>query len=241
MRAARSSAVVLTAVLALAGCAGFPQAPPTLPATFIPHVEPSRTPDGTFVSADGFTAVERISMRLRVETCTQFSNGSAWVLDENTLVTNRHVVEGAQRIEATTYDGRDFVATSSVYSDFADLALVEFDAEFTEFATISTEGPSTGDVLSIVGYPEGSRLHTESGAYRGSVPDTLGTDQDWVYVLQASVKPGNSGSPVTNEAGEVVGVLYAGDDFGESLVVKLSSLQNFLADESTHIPNNKTC
>jgi S1-C subfamily serine protease len=92
-----------------------------------------------------------------------------------------------------------------------------------------------------VGYPEGDRLETNSGAYYSSVPDTLDESEDFVYAISAASRPGNSGSPVANDAGEVVGVLYAGDDGDNSYAVKLSSLTVFLEDASTHKKNKFRC
>jgi S1-C subfamily serine protease len=112
----------------LSSCSVLPDGPPPLPATYIPSVEVSSGPGGQFVSTDGFNAVERISMRVRGNTCTQFINGSAWVLNENTVVTNRHVIEGAENLEVTSYDGRNYEVTSSVLSTVVDLALMTVDA-----------------------------------------------------------------------------------------------------------------
>jgi S1-C subfamily serine protease len=241
MKARLASAVTATAIVLTAGCSVLPQSPPALPTTYIPVVDVSPSMVRDFESADGFSRVERVSMRVRVITCGGFSNGSAWVLNENTVVTNRHVIEDAVTIELTSYDGRDYTGTSSVVADFADLALIKVDAEFTEFATIANDEPENGDELSIVGYPEGSRLHTETGKYGQVVEDTLGKDHDDVYSIGAPAKPGNSGSPVANDDDEVVGVLYAGTDGIISYVVALPSLKKFIEDESLHKPNKADC
>ncbi|PKQ25745.1 MAG: hypothetical protein CVT64_08590 [Actinobacteria bacterium HGW-Actinobacteria-4] len=236
-----SLAVAAITVASLAGCGVLPEGPPPLPPTFVPVVEVSARPDGLVTSTDGFTNVQRISMRVRGNTCTQFINGSAWVLNENTLITNRHVIEGAQNLEVTSYDGRDYTVTSSVLSTVVDLAMMTVDAEFTEFAVISADGPEIGDQLSIVGYPNGDRLETNTGRYYASVPDTLDNSPDFVYAIAAASRPGSSGSPVANQLGEIVGVLYAGDEGENSYAVKLSSLTVFLEDTSTHKPNPFVC
>jgi len=227
--------------LSLAACATLPEAPPPLPATFIPEVTlPSAEPEMPRGS-DGFTVVEHIAMRVSVVTCTSYGSGSAWVLDENTVVTNRHVVEGAMEIELTSYDGRHYTGTTSVLDSTADLALVHIDGTFPEVATIADEGPVSAEELYIVGYPEGDRLTTTIGRYQRVVEETLEPGSDDVDFLAAVTKEGNSGSPVANVDGEVLGVLYASNGGGESFAVTLDSVQDFLADESTHEPNVAEC
>lgn len=227
--------------LALAACAPLPQAPPPLPATFIPEVAlPSAQPQVP-VGPDGFSVVERVAMRVSVVTCTEYANGSAWVLDEDTVVTNRHVVEGAVDIELTSYDGRHYTGTTSVLDPTSDLALVHIDGTFPEVATVAAQGPVSAQELYIVGYPEADRLTTTIARYQDRVEETLEPGADDVDFLAAVTKEGNSGSAVANVDGEVVGVLYASNGAGRSYAVTLESLQDFLADPSTHEPNEADC
>ena len=73
-------AVAMAGAALLAGCAAISTAPPPLPPTFIPEIEPSSEPGSSYVSADGFDAVEHVAIRLRVETCTGYSKLSACAL-----------------------------------------------------------------------------------------------------------------------------------------------------------------
>lgn len=242
-RSAAVRAVVtgLITGLSLSACSTLPVAPPDLPSTYIPEVDAPSPEPGVPVGPDGFTIAERVALRVSAVTCSQYGNGSAWVLDENTAVTNRHVIEGAVEIELTSYDGRHYVGTSSVLAEHADLALVHIEETFPETATIADSPPTAGGEVYVVGYPEGSRLTTTDGVYRGTVRETLDNYDDRVDQLIAAIKPGNSGSAVVNEVGAVVGVAYAGDGIDGAWSVTLDSLNRFIEDTSLHEPNEAEC
>jgi S1-C subfamily serine protease len=157
------------------------------------------------------------------------------------VVTNRHVVEGATRVEVTTYDGRDYVAYSSLVAPVADLALLTLDSVFTETATIALIEPSVGDPLSIVGYPLGQALTVEDGAFIGVEQDTLGAAGGDVWFINAHIEHGSSGSPVYDENGDVVGIVYAGDEDWDALAWPASSLQELIDDPSGWVVNTAPC
>lgn len=190
---------------------------------------------------DGFSEEEHAAVRIRARTCDAFSVGSGFMLDEHTVVTNRHVVEDAQRITLTTYDGDQYDATTSAIADFADLAIVTVDKPFEFASPLGDAEPASGDVLDVVGYPLGGPLETRSGPFVGRVPDSLAPGSDDVERISVQAEHGNSGSGVYDANGNVVGVLYATDDSGQSFAVTLESLKTFLADESLQLPNDTKC
>ncbi|WP_160300021.1 S1 family peptidase [Demequina oxidasica] len=190
---------------------------------------------------DGFSDQEHAAMRIRARTCEEFTVGSGFMLDEHTVVTNRHVVEDAQTITLTTYDGEQYEGTASVMADFADLALVTVDEPLEFAAPIATTEPAPDDELDVVGYPLGGPLETRTGPFIKRVPDTIGEGRDDVDLIKVQAEHGNSGSAVYDDAGKVVGVLYATDKKGESFAVTLESLSAFLSDTSLQLPNDADC
>ena len=200
------------AALAIAACGVIPAPPPPLDADFVPDVV-SPTVDPSAASSDGFTTEQHLAVRIRVETCDGWATGSGWILSENQVVTNRHVIEGGTRIEVTTYDGRDYTVLSSQVAPVADLGLLTLDRVFTETAEYEIMGAKFLDPLTIIGYPSGDRLTVEDGHYLGAGPDEVGDTKELVWSLRGPVEPGSSGSAVFNDEGEVVAVIYAGDDF----------------------------
>jgi len=247
---ARAGAALIAGTLTLGGCSVLPQSPPPLDAVssevsasselVTPQVSPSPVSVASEV-ADGFSDEEHAAVRVRTRTCDAFTVGSGFMLDEHTLVTNRHVVEGAQTITLSTYDGKEYEATGSVTAEFADLALVTVSDSFEFAAQISSSGPDAGDMLDIVGYPLGGPLETRAGPYVQQVPDELVKGSDDVDLIEVQAEHGNSGSGVYNSDGQVVGVLYATDESGESFAVSLESLKRFLSDDSLHVSNDAVC
>jgi serine protease Do len=142
----------------------------------------------------------------------QNSLGSGFVIDEaGHILTNRHVVEGAEEIEVEFPDGGRFPATVVGRDARTDVALLKIEA--TPPLTVLPLGDSDrmdpGEWVIAVGNPFGFSNSVTVGvvSYRGR-PLTLGTQGTSVAMLQtdASINPGNSGGPLLNLAGEVVGI-----------------------------------
>lgn len=217
-----------------------PLAPDTLPPTGIPDLDPDHDYSGVD-TIDGFTAQQHASVRLRVRSCDGWSNGSGFILDEATVVTNAHVIEDALWIEVTTYDGHDFTALSSQLAPVADLGLVHLDAVFTEFVTLSDRELELGDAVQVVGYPEGQQLTVETGTYEGTSEDYVGDTGQRVHSFNAYTLPGNSGSPIYDADGHVVSVLYASDTVEWSGGWPIRWLKELLDNPSDWEPNTPSC
>ena len=231
---------LLGAALAVAACGVLPVPPPALETDFIPDVA-AATVDASSITTDGFTTEQHLAVRIRVETCTGWATGSGWVLSDHEVVTNRHVIEGAIRIEITTYDGRDFTVLSSQVAGVADLGLLTLDSVFAETADYEVTQLSRLDPVSIVGYPEGQALTVEEGHFLESEEDDVNDSGELVWLLRAHVEPGNSGSPVYNDEGSVVAVLYAGDEYHEALAWPVAWLDALIQDPSGWQDNTTTC
>ncbi|WP_159451420.1 serine protease [Demequina sp. NBRC 110054] len=232
----RRPALLVALAALLAGCATLPSSPPPLPDSFVPETNP--TVDTAYVSDDGFTLAEHASYRVRVRTCDGYATGTAFAIDEHTLVTNRHVVSEAVEVDVTTYDGRELdVVTTRIDRD-ADLALLTVDDSLDEWLELADEEAVKGDIVSVSGYPEGDSLSTVSGPIRGVVDEVFGTDADEVLLVRVPAAPGSSGSAVVDDSSEVVGVLYAidADEDGWSYAVSLDSLVTMLEDSSVLDP-----
>ena len=141
--------------------------------------------------------------------------GSAFVYDESTVVTNEHVIWGGESIELQFPNG-DWtdaeVLGSDVYSDLAvlDIAHRPEEAEPLSFAD---EFPTVGQQVLAIGNPYGFEGSMSQGVVSGVNRSLSGPAQfDIPNVVQtdAGVNPGNSGGPLVDTNARVVGVINAG-------------------------------
>jgi serine protease Do len=144
---------------------------------------------------------------------TQEGAGSGWIIDENgIIVTNNHVVEGAESITITMDDGRTFpVDISTVATDWiTDLAILKIEAE--NLPTVSVGDSSklrVGDWVVAIGNSLGERISATSGivsALEVSLPVSQDQTLNDLVQTDAAINPGNSGGPLVNMAGEVIGI-----------------------------------
>ena len=165
---------------------------------------------------------DAVAMVSAYQNDTLISTGSAFVYktDNNYgyLLTNYHVVEGADSITLTMSDDTEAEATVLGGDEYLDLAVLRVDkSNVSMVANIgNSEDMSLGDTVFTVGTPMGEEYRgtVTSGILSGkdrmvSVSVSNSNSNDWVMrVLQfdASINPGNSGGPLLNANGEVIGI-----------------------------------
>jgi len=222
----------LAGMFLAAGCGLVPGMPPEATPDYVPELEAPQVTDPGGLSADGVDAAQRMAIRVRNVGCGELTTGSGFALDERTIVTNRHVVADADRLQVMTYDGREIDAVSASITDVADLALLRTAEAVTTVPGIAAEDAAVGEDITVVGYPLGGRLTTSSGTVLGYEPDPLGSDLGLVGRTNAKVDHGSSGSAVLDADGEVVGVVYAMDSWDNSYIVPVTTLRDLVADEA---------
>jgi S1-C subfamily serine protease len=132
--------------------------------------------------------------------------GSGFNVDESGLVvTNRHIIDGAAAVIVTFLDGRSLPASTWLIHPSADLALLGLEGSSLPTATLSVDPPSPGEDVFIVGNP----LDSRGSVVRGTLSSTVTARDFPVVVIETSVYPGSSGSPVFAHDGTVVGVIFA--------------------------------
>ena len=139
------------------------------------------------------------------------------VSSDGTIVTNQHVIEGADSIVVTTRDGRDFSARLLGEDPLTDIAVLRVQASDLPTAPIGNSGDlMIGEWVVAIGNPYGYLLGNSEPSVSAGVVSAVGRnllptgDQPGVYVhmiqTDAAINPGNSGGPLINALGQVVGV-----------------------------------
>jgi len=122
-------------------------------------------------------------------------------------VTNNHVVDGADKVEVTTDDGKTFSAKVIGTDARTDLALIKVEGGSNfQFAKLSDGKPRIGDWVLAVGNPFGLGGTVTAGIVSAMGRDIGNGPYDDFIQIDAPVNKGNSGGPAFNTEGEVVGV-----------------------------------
>ena len=141
------------------------------------------------------------------------STGSGFILTEDGyVVTNAHVVEGATAITVTVPNGEDYTAKLVGTDDTNDVALVKVEAEGLAAVTIgSSDALIVGDQVVAIGNPLGELTSTMTVGYISAKDRDVTTDNKTINMIQtdAAINSGNSGGPLFNMKGEVVGITTA--------------------------------
>jgi serine protease Do len=142
---------------------------------------------------------------------TQEGAGSGWIIDEDGyIVTNNHVVEGAESVTITLSDARVFLAEIIRTDSRDDLAVIKINAEKLPAATIGDASKlRVGDWLVAIGNPLGLGISAKEGIVsRLGVSVSVSSGQTLYNLIEtsAAINPGNSGGPLVNMAGEVIGI-----------------------------------
>ncbi|WP_290496969.1 Do family serine endopeptidase [Hyphomonas sp. UBA4494] len=141
----------------------------------------------------------------------QNSLGSGVIVgSDGVIVTNNHVIDGADTFRVVLSDRREYPAELVLADERTDLAVLKIDTEGAVLPTLpyaDTRAAQVGDLVLAIGNPFGVGQTVTSGIISATARTDVGIS-DYAFFLQtdAAVNPGNSGGALVNTKGELVGV-----------------------------------
>ena len=171
-------------------------------------------PPSTAIAGDpDVLAAGRSVVRVLSTACGLGVEGSGWAAAPGLIVTNAHVIAGADDTTVTTQDGAELEATPVFYDTHNDLALLRVGADIPTLP-ISSRRPE-GAAAAVLGYPENGP-YALSPARLGETRETISQDSygrgpvdRTIISLGGSVRSGNSGGPLVDAAGRAIGIVFA--------------------------------
>ncbi len=147
------------------------------------------------------------------QTRTGSSGGSGFILSQDGyVVTNCHVVENASAVQVTLSTGDEYEAKVIGSDKLNDVALLKIEATNLPAVKIgSSDNLAIGDMVCAIGNPLGSLTATLTVGYVSGKDRQVTTDNTTINMIQtdAAINSGNSGGPLFNMYGEVVGITSA--------------------------------
>ena len=150
------------------------------------------------------------------------SSGSGFaVSSDGFVITNHHVIEGCQKVVVHT-KGKKLPVTVVTYDPQNDLALLKGDFRPQTVFPLSNNRPELLQEIYVAGYPFGNKVSTSVKVTKGIISSLTGIGNNFSNIqIDAALQSGNSGGPILDDLGNVVGVAvskldakYMFDNFG---------------------------
>ncbi len=148
------------------------------------------------------------------------SSGTGFVIsNDGYIISNNHVVDQCGKVNLH-YRG-NIIPTKVIANDKGnDLSLIKVDKKFEDYFLISSEDISLLNEIYVAGYPFGKAISSSVKVNKGVVSSLTGIGDNYSQIqIDAALQPGNSGGPIINDKGNVVGVAVAKLDFKKIMEV----------------------
>jgi len=141
------------------------------------------------------------------------SSGSGFIISaDGYVVSNYHVVQGATKLTVITSAGEEYDAKVVGFDAENDISLMKIEAQNLPFVTLgSSDALAIGDQVAAIGNPLGELTSTLTVGYVSAKDRLINTEGKAINMLQtdAAINSGNSGGPLFNMHGEVIGITTA--------------------------------
>lgn len=175
------------------------------------------------------------------------SMGTGFIIsDDGYILTNHHVIANGQKVTVTTNNGDEYDATVVGSDEYYDVALLKVDAANLPTVTIGDSDSTTvGEEVVAIGNALGELTSSFTGGYLSGKDRMVSTDGTSVPMMQtdAAINSGNSGGPLFNMKGEVIGITsakYSGSTSsgasieGIGFAIPINDVMKLVDDLKTH-------
>lgn len=198
---------------ALLDNSGLPQVIGPFGRTPVAEVGP---PDPTVLQLPAVAQVRPSVVKIEgtAPSCRQALEGSGFVVSPERVMTNAHVVAGTRRLTVSSPNGQQLPARVVLFDSDNDIAVLDVPGLTAPALRFADGEAQTGDDAIVLGYPEAGPFAVNAVRVRDKInlsgPDIYRTGQilRQVYTVRGLIRQGNSGGPMINSAGEVVGVVF---------------------------------
>jgi S1-C subfamily serine protease len=196
------------------------------------------TPDAALASTPVVAATQPSVVKVHAiaPSCQKVLEGSGFVLSPDRVMTNAHVVAGADTVSVAV-NGNPYDATVVSYDPSVDIAILAAPNLPAQPLAFADEAAKTGTDALVMGYPGGGDFQATPARVRETIqlsgPDIYrnATVNREVYTVRATVEQGNSGGPMIDMNGRVLGVVFgaAVDDNDTGFVLTAREVSGELA------------
>ena len=169
--------------------------------------------------------------------CQKVLEGTGFVIAPNRVMSNAHVVAGSDSVTVEAEDGKEYDATVVSYDPNADISILDVPDLPIQPLQFAKEAAKSGTDAVVLGFPGGGEFVATPARVREIIelsgPDIYKTTtvNREVYTIRGLVRQGNSGGPMINRAGQVIGVVFgaAVDDNDTGFVMTTDEVSRQLA------------
>jgi S1-C subfamily serine protease len=238
----------LASILSLLSHTGFPQVFAELNPSLAPGVA---APPASLRDNAAIKAAAELTFKIEGDGCEGRVDGSGFPVRSHLVITAAHVVAGTTNTRVIRPDGRSYAAVVVYMDTNTDIAVLRVVSLPASVLRLDVDVAARGSDGAAIGYPSGGprkisearvRLHTDATGY--DIYSRRSVDRE-IYVLRASVIPGNSGGPFVDTDGRVRGMIFAAsaNNKDEAYALDGSEIQQAVraGGDRTRPVDTKTC
>jgi len=184
-------------------------------------------------AGEDFSGIIEDTIKAVVTVRTDVGQGTGFIISEQGyVVTNAHVLSGGTRINSITYDQQIIETEFIGYDSELDIALLKISGEYPFLELANSDNIQIGEKVIAIGNPLGLQFSVSQGIV--SAVHRPGISNLKAYIqTDAALNPGNSGGPLINKQGKVIGINNFKIGEGENLGFALES--NYIKSSTNKI------